>query len=322
MVRFHPRLPLLVDRHSLLVSSPNVPSHRHASRRVDENRSRSATTVGEIAAGISPRLAQAAYAGMVNDRVVDLTYPLAGRREGSHPHVEGSGSADGLSPQHGAPAGGRRDAALPEGAVRHRAADRRRVLLRLRRREAVRAGGSRGHRKEECASSPAAICVFERQMWPREEAIDFFTRRGEPLKVQLIEEKTAGQNDVSCYTIKDRDTFVDFCVGPHVPSSGQAEGLQAADHVERVLEGRRAQSADAAHLRHGVLQRERAEGVPDAHRRSEEARPSQARARAGPLPVPSVGGRRDVLAREGHDALEPARRTTCATCCSPPATPK
>ena len=36
----------------------------------------SATTVGEIAASISPRLAQAAYAGMVNGRPVDLTYPL------------------------------------------------------------------------------------------------------------------------------------------------------------------------------------------------------------------------------------------------------
>ena len=33
----------------------------------------SATTVGEIANGISPRLAQAAYAGMVNGQVVDLT---------------------------------------------------------------------------------------------------------------------------------------------------------------------------------------------------------------------------------------------------------
>ena len=36
----------------------------------------SSTTVGEIAASISPRLAQAAYAGMVDGRVVDLTYPL------------------------------------------------------------------------------------------------------------------------------------------------------------------------------------------------------------------------------------------------------
>ncbi|HKW01316.1 MAG TPA: threonine--tRNA ligase [Vicinamibacterales bacterium] len=60
---------------------------------------------------------------------------------------------------------------------------------------------------------------YERQMWPRQEAIEFFTKRGEPLKVQLIQEKTEGQSQVSCYTIKDRDTFVDFCVGPHVPST-------------------------------------------------------------------------------------------------------
>ena len=44
---------------------------------------------------------------------------------------------------------------------------------------------------------------YERQIWPREEAKAFFEKRGEPLKVQLIEEKTEGQPEVSCYTIKD-----------------------------------------------------------------------------------------------------------------------
>jgi threonyl-tRNA synthetase len=67
---------------------------------------------------------------------------------------------------------------------------------------------------------------YERQLWPRQEAIDFFTKRGEPLKVQLIQEKTAGQSEVSCYTIKDRDTFVDFCVGPHVPSTGRLKAFK------------------------------------------------------------------------------------------------
>ncbi len=67
---------------------------------------------------------------------------------------------------------------------------------------------------------------YERQVWPREEAIAFFTKRGEPLKVQLIEEKTAGAQVVSCYTIKDRETFVDFCVGPHVPSSGRLKAFK------------------------------------------------------------------------------------------------
>jgi threonyl-tRNA synthetase len=68
--------------------------------------------------------------------------------------------------------------------------------------------------------------IYERQMWPRQDAIDFFTKRGEPLKVQLIEEKTAGQKEVSVYTIKDRDVFVDFCVGPHVPSTGRLKAFK------------------------------------------------------------------------------------------------
>jgi threonyl-tRNA synthetase len=68
--------------------------------------------------------------------------------------------------------------------------------------------------------------VYERQMWSRDEAKRFFGERHEPLKVQLIEEKTAGQTEVSCYTIKDRDTFVDFCTGPHVPSTGKLKAFK------------------------------------------------------------------------------------------------
>src|SRR5580765_7709847 len=67
---------------------------------------------------------------------------------------------------------------------------------------------------------------YERQRWPREEAIRFFESRGEPLKVQLIQEKTEGQSEVSCYLIKDRETFVDFCVGPHVPSTGKLRAFK------------------------------------------------------------------------------------------------
>jgi threonyl-tRNA synthetase len=67
---------------------------------------------------------------------------------------------------------------------------------------------------------------YERQMWPREEAKRFFAEKGEPLKVQLIEEKTEGQREVSCYTIKDRETFVDFCVGPHVPTTGRLKAFK------------------------------------------------------------------------------------------------
>ena len=67
---------------------------------------------------------------------------------------------------------------------------------------------------------------YERQAWNRDDAKVFFGGRGEPLKVQLIDEKTEGQPEVSCYTIKDRDTFVDFCTGPHVPSTGRLKAFK------------------------------------------------------------------------------------------------
>ena len=72
----------------------------------------------------------------------------------------------------------------------------------------------------------AADLPYQRQMWPREQAKAFFGQRGEPLKVQLIDEKTAGEPNVSCYTIKDPQTFVDFCTGPHVPSTGKLKAFK------------------------------------------------------------------------------------------------
>src|SRR5947208_361648 len=68
--------------------------------------------------------------------------------------------------------------------------------------------------------------VYERQLWPRDEATAFFAKRGEPLKQQLIDEKTEGQKEVSCYTIKDKDTFIDFCVGPHVPTTAKLKAFK------------------------------------------------------------------------------------------------
>ncbi len=80
--------------------------------------------------------------------------------------------------------------------------------------------------RRRCASWPPRTCRTERQLWLREDALAWFAQRGELLKVQLIEEKTAGQSHVSVYTIKDRETFVDFCVGPHVPSSGKLKAFK------------------------------------------------------------------------------------------------
>jgi len=64
--------------------------------------------------------------------------------------------------------------------------------------------------------------AYERRMLPKDEAKRYFDQRGEPLKVQLIEEK--GGPVVSCYTIDD--LFIDFCTGPHVPSTGKLKAFK------------------------------------------------------------------------------------------------
>ncbi len=64
--------------------------------------------------------------------------------------------------------------------------------------------------------------AYNRRMLAKEEAKRFFGERGELLKVQLIEEK--GGPMVSCYGIDD--IFVDFCTGPHVPSTGKLKAFK------------------------------------------------------------------------------------------------
>ena len=179
----------------------------------------------EVAASISPRLAEAALAAVVDDRLVDLSTPLAadarvrlvtdksaealGLARHSTAHLMAAavtalfpGTQCGIGP------------AIDEGFFYDFVVSRPFVPADL---EAIEA------KMRELA---AADLPYERQLWPRDEALAWFAQRGEALKVQLIEEKTAGQSLVSVYTIKDRETFVDFCVGPHVPTSGKLKAFK------------------------------------------------------------------------------------------------
>jgi threonyl-tRNA synthetase len=183
------------------------------------------TLVREVAESISPRLARAALAGSVNGELVDLSYPIVGDATvrivtGDSPealalcrhstaHLLAAavtelfpGTQCGIGP------------ATDEGFFYDFVVDRPFVPEDL---EAIE------KKMKDLASQDLS---YERQMWPRDRAREFFARRGEPLKVQLIDEKTEGQAAVSCYTIKDPDTFVDFCVGPHVPSTGRLKAFK------------------------------------------------------------------------------------------------
>jgi threonyl-tRNA synthetase len=181
--------------------------------------------VRDVAEGISPRLAQAALAGVVDGKLVDLAYPLDKNASvrivtdkspealalyrHSTAHLLAAavttmfpGVQCGIGP------------ATDEGFFYDFVVPRPFVPEDL---EAIE------QKMKELASQDL---VYERQMWPREEAKAFFAKRGEPLKVQLIDEKTEGQSHVSCYTIKDKETFIDFCVGPHVPTTGKLKAFK------------------------------------------------------------------------------------------------
>ena len=185
----------------------------------------SGTSVRDVAEAISPRLAKVAIAGMVDGKLVDLTFPLQSdasvkiltpdspeslyvyRHSTAHLLAAAVTSLFptvqcGIGPP------------IDDGFYYDFVVPRPFVPEDL---EAIE------NKMRELASQDL---VYERQMWPREDAKAFFASRGEPLKVQLIDEKTEGQSEVSCYTIKDKDTFIDFCVGPHVPTTGRLKAFK------------------------------------------------------------------------------------------------
>jgi threonyl-tRNA synthetase len=66
-----------------------------------------------------------------------------------------------------------------------------------------------------------ADIVVERLVMPKEDAVKLFEELRQPLKVELIREK--GEAEVTCYR---QGRFVDFCLGPHVPSTGVLENVK------------------------------------------------------------------------------------------------
>src|SRR4051794_19743121 len=183
------------------------------------------STPADVAAQISPRLAKAAVAAVVNGKLVDLTFSL---NEDASVRVVTADSPEALplvrhSTAHllaaavtnlfpGTQCG--IGPATDEGFYYDFVVERPFVPEDLENIE------------KKMRELAARDLPYAREIWPRDEALAYFAGKGEPLKVQLIEEKTEGQTEVSCYTTGGRETFVDFCVGPHVPSSGRLKAFK------------------------------------------------------------------------------------------------
>lgn len=190
------------------------------------------TPVLQVAEDISPRLAKAALAAAVDDQVVDLTYPLDDDASVRIITKDSDGALElyrhstahllaaavtALFPEAQCGIGPPTD----EGFFYDFIVDRPFVPEDL---EAIEV------KMRELASQNLA---YERKMLSKEEAKQYFADRGEPLKVQLIEEK--GGPVVSCYTIED--AFIDFCTGPHVPSTGALKAFKVLNNSAAYWKG-------------------------------------------------------------------------------------
>jgi threonyl-tRNA synthetase len=179
------------------------------------------TRVIELAASISPRLAKSALAGVVDGQMVDLSHALDAdasvrivtpespealdlyRHSTAHLMAAAvvnlfPGTQCGIGPS------------TDEGFFYDFVVDRPFVPEDL---EAIE------QKMREFASRDL---TYDRRMLPKDDAKAYFAERGEPLKVQLINEK--GGATVSCYAIAD--VFLDFCTGPHVPSTGRLKAFK------------------------------------------------------------------------------------------------
>ena len=182
---------------------------------------RAGVPVADVARDLSPRLAKQALAALVDDRMVDLTFPLdadatvrfvtpdAPEALNLYRHSTAhlmAAAVTALFPDAQCGIG----PAIEDGFFYDFVVNHPFVPEDL---EAIE------QRMTEIARQDLR---YERKMMSKAEAKAHFDSRGEPLKVQLIEEK--GGPEVSCYTIED--AFIDFCTGPHVPSTGRLKAFK------------------------------------------------------------------------------------------------
>ncbi len=68
---------------------------------------------------------------------------------------------------------------------------------------------------------------IQREVWDRDEAVDFFRNMGEEYKAEIIESIPSGE----AITLYRQGDFIDLCRGPHLPSTGKLGKAFKLTHV-------------------------------------------------------------------------------------------
>ena len=194
------------------------------------------------------------------DELYDLTRPLEARRASRDPDLEESGSAGGLSPLDRAPAGGggaRTVSRRPSSASARPPTPA--SIYDFQRDDAVHARRPREDREQDVGDPGQRTCPTSASLTPKARGPRRSTPTERWMKCELIDGE--GRRRSSPNTRWARTSSTSAAARTCRPPWTH-QGLQAAVGRRRLLEGRRAQRAAAAHLRHRVLQQEGSRRVP------------------------------------------------------------
>ncbi len=178
------------------------------------------TTVAQIAASIGKRLAKAAIVGKVNDKLVDLNYPV---EEDCRLEIITETSPEALS--------------ILRHSTSHIMAQAVKSLFpeaKLAIGPAIEDGfyydfdvilpftpEDLAEIEEKMREIVEQNLPFSSKMFTKDEAKKFFAERGEKYKIELLED--IPDEEVPIYKQGD---FADLCLGPHIPSTGKAKAFK------------------------------------------------------------------------------------------------
>ena len=200
----------------LLIAMPTITLPDKSQRQFEQP-----VTVAEVAAAIGPGLAKAALAGKVDGRLVDTSYLIetdaevaivtdrdpAGLEVIRHSNAHLLAQAvKVLFPEAQVTIG----PVIEDGFYYDFAYKRPFTPEDL---EAI---------EKKMTELAAQDLPVQREVMPRDEAVDFFRGLGEEYKARIIEDIPVGET-ISLYRQGD---FIDLCRGPHVPSTGRLKAFK------------------------------------------------------------------------------------------------
>ncbi len=180
------------------------------------------TTAFDIAKSISPRLADAALAAKAGEKVIELSRPLEGDTE---LRILTEKDPESLEVFRHSTAHVLATAVLelfPETKLGHGPPTETGFFYDFYREEKF-TPEDLARIEQKMAEVVQRDEPFVREMADRDDSIAKYKAEGDWMKVHFIEKHTEGENKVSFYR---NGKFVDFCRGPHIPSTGRIKAFK------------------------------------------------------------------------------------------------